>query len=138
LKAVKLSDAELVVALEAHVKNRWSIAQFTEATGLSNAQAGSILKGRYRKDVPRPEGFEHPWPETIGAHRTLTPEQIAEAFRRYQDERLSVRAFARILGVSKRAGWLIFHGYAYKDVERPEMALHHTPRGGRKKHVGPT
>jgi len=138
MKRVKASDEVLAEALKAHVANRWSIGQFAEAVGLSTDQAGSILRGKSRTDIPRPEGFQHPWPENVDARRMFTPDQITEAFRRYNAERLTVRQFARLLGVTPYAGWMIFHGYAYKDVERPEMALHYTPRGGGKKHVGLT
>lgn len=132
---MKLSDAALASAFDAHVQNRWSIAQFADAAGLTIDHAGNILRGIYRKKVPRPPGFQHPWPETVGLTRTVTPEQIAGAYERYQTEDLSIRDFAKILGVSKRAGWLIFHGYSYKDIERPRVPSRYPALGRHKKRV---
>jgi hypothetical protein len=128
---MKISDTELYNALVEHVARRGTARQLAEATGLSTDQAGSILRGRSRRKVPRPPGFEHPWPET--ETRRVSPEKLAEAFERYHAERLSIRAFSRLIGVTQNAGWLIFHGYLYKDVERPPAIVHHAPVGGRKK-----
>lgn len=126
----KVSDAQLAAALTSYVEQRWTPAQFSEALGVSRRYGNKILQGYYRTNVPRPEGFAHPWPDR--SLRGTSPERIVEALRRYREERLSIRAFARLLGVSKRAGWLIFHGQSYKEVERPELSVHFPATGKHK------
>ena len=125
MKRVKVSDAALYAAFETYVQNRGSIRSFADEIGLSTDQAGCILRGKARRDVPRPPGFMYPWPET--KRRRVSAEQLAEAYRRYQTEHLSIRAFSRLLGVTQYAGWLIFHGFLYKDAERPAVVVQHTP-----------
>ena len=101
-----------------HVQNRWTPKQFAEAGGFDYDYALRILQGLSWKHDARPEGFVHPWPEAT--RRKISPEHLAEAFRRHAAENWSVRQFSRFLGLSGQGGWMIFHGYHYKDFERPK------------------
>jgi hypothetical protein len=132
---MKISDAAVAHALEQYVQNRWSPTEFAQALGVTTDHAGNILRGVYRKRVTRPLGFEYPWPERSEGTRAVSAEQIARAYERYQAEDMSIREFARSLGVSKRAGWLIFHGYSYKEIERPEIKSRYPALGRHKKRV---
>ena len=49
--------------LQDYVGNRMTPKDFAEHIGVSLTTAHRILSGRGWQDVPRPDGFEHPWPK---------------------------------------------------------------------------
>lgn len=57
------TDEDLEQAFEMYVKNHWSGVRFAEFLGMKQVTAHAILSGRNRRNVPRPEGFEYPWPD---------------------------------------------------------------------------
>jgi hypothetical protein len=119
----RLTHADLCAQLLArYVKERLSLAQFARLARICDQHAGAVLRGLEWRDIPRPKGFQYPWPEHAirnRASRVLTPEQVREALIRRQQEGWSEQRLADHLGIGRQTARFILTGKTYKEVERP-------------------
>lgn len=125
----KVSDEALHEALELYVHHRWSGVRFAKFLGISQITAHSILSGRTRKGVGRPEGFQYPWPDARVRGRrcgskhhatSLTEQDIEAAFSGVMAGQIgSVRELGEHLGLSKSATYALVKGKTWRDVARP-------------------
>ena len=115
-------------AFRLYVEHHWTHKQFADHLSVSVNHAAKILKGQAWPEVPRPEGFQYPWPEQIDQSRLLPRAKVVEAFRRYQAEGWGMMDFVSYLGVSPATGYAIFRGDIYADIPRPEKLNKKTQR----------
>jgi hypothetical protein len=89
--------------LEDYVRERMTPRQFADYVGISITGAYEILQGNRWIQIPRPEGFEYPWPErrnlgSRGSFQRRQAEYIA-AITDMRTHNLSKQEVAERLGV---------------------------------------
>ena len=125
-----VSDADLKAALQLYTDEQWSGVRFAEFLGIKQVTAHSILSGRTRKSLPRPEGFQYPWPDaasrwarTGSSHHSakLTEEQVVQLFLRIiEGEFETVSDLMKETGLKKSPVFNLLNGKTWKMVPRPE------------------
>ena len=87
----EVSDEAHAEALKLYVEQHWSGVQFADFLGVKQITAHMFLSGKRRKHIPRPEGFQYPWPDAASMNRrvggrhgcaTLTEEQVVDLLER--------------------------------------------------------
>lgn len=126
----KFTEEELVEALKLYVENHWSGVQFGEALGITQLSAHMTLSGKRWAHVPRPEGFQYPWPDaaTMNAKKgadhpatSLTEDEILEVFDRVvAGEFSSVVEVGNELGLSKSAAFSLVRGRSWPHLPRSD------------------
>ncbi|MAH47878.1 hypothetical protein CMI37_18800 [Candidatus Pacearchaeota archaeon] len=125
-----VSDKDLEEALALYTRHRWSGVRFAGHLGIKQITAHSILKGRTRASVPRPPGFQYPWPKSSSrwaargeAHpaTALTEEKILEAFELVMKGKISSYAgLGEHLRLSKSATHALVKGKSWPGLDRPK------------------
>jgi hypothetical protein len=126
----KVTDEQLVEAFQLYVDGHWSGVQFAKYLSIPQITADSILRGRSRKYLPKPEGFQYPWPDAASMnvkrgedhHATdLTEAQITAVFARVEEgEFSSVREVQDGLKLSKGAIYALLSGRSWPDLTRSD------------------
>lgn len=126
----KFNEEELIEALRIYTEEEKSGVWFAEFLGIKQVSAHMILSGKRWAHVPRPEGFQYPWPgaksrfaRTGSAHHSakLTEEQITELFSRIvNDEFETTKELMQETGLKKSPMWALLKGTTWKKVPRPE------------------
>lgn len=74
---VKLTREQVEAALKMYVEERLTGMELARRWNMSSTYVGDLLKGRHWKDVPRPEGFQYPWPDArCRPHRDVKGEWL--------------------------------------------------------------
>lgn len=125
-----VSDAALAEAFARYTQEHWSGVQFAEHLGISQITAHSILKGRTRNSVPRPSGFQYPWPDAATMNRPtgsrhgcakVSELQLVEVFdRAVSGELATFKDVQAALGLSKGIVYGILCGDTWTHVPRPD------------------
>lgn len=125
----KATDAEVIEALALYVQHHWSSVQFSEHLGIPQISGHAILKGNGRAYIPRPAGFQYPWPNARSLNRLsgekhgcakLTDDRVAEVLYRVASGALTGMAdIAEAFGVSKGVAYGILRGDKWAHVPRP-------------------
>jgi hypothetical protein len=129
-RSTKFTDAQIREALALYVQNHWSCRQFAEHLGMKPITADAVLVGRNWAHIPRPEGFQYPWPDArtmnkrVGADHgcsKVSEEKVRETFQKIMEGELtSMRAVAMHLGLAKGPAYSIVRGDSWSHVPRPE------------------
>ena len=129
-RSTKFTDAQIREALSLYVQNHWSCRQFAEHLGMKPITADAVLVGRNWAHIPRPEGFQYPWPDArtmnkrVGADHgcsKVSEEKVRETFQKIMEGELtSMRAVAMHLGLAKGPAYSIVRGDSWSHVPRPE------------------
>lgn len=124
------SDERLADAFRLYVKNHWSSNQFADHLGIQQGTAASILSGRSRNNIPRPEGFQYPWPDSASLNRRAGEEhgcaktseaEILSVFARIESGELTnMKQVQAELGTSRGVAYSIVAGRSWKHLERSE------------------
>jgi hypothetical protein len=127
--AAVCSDDQLRAAFQLYVDHHWSSVQFAAHLGIPQITADSILRGRTRKYLDRPPGFQYPWPDAATMNRRVgddhggakvTSEQILAVFEQIVDGTLTdMQAVQRALGVARGAAYAIAAGRSWGHLPRP-------------------
>lgn len=127
--AAVCSDDALRAAFQLYVDNHWSSVQFAAHLGIPQITADSILRGRTRKYLDRPPGFQYPWPDAATMNRRVgedhgcakvTSEQILAVFDQIVDGTLTdMQAVQRTLGVARGPAYAIVAGRSWGHLPRP-------------------
>lgn len=125
-----ISDDQLKEALRLYTEEKWSGVRFADFLDIPQITAHSILSGRVRMNVGRPEGFQYPWPGAAGRwaksgsdhpKAKLTEEQVAALFDRIvAGDFETVADVAKEVGLSKSPIRNILSGKTWQTVSRPE------------------
>jgi hypothetical protein len=125
---VTVTDASLAAAFALYVEPRWSGVQFAQHLNIAQPTAHSILSGRTRTNVPRPDGFLYPWPDARSMNArsgeehpatSLTRESILEVFGRVErGEFKGVKEVGEALGLSRSAAYALVEGRSWADLPR--------------------
>lgn len=124
------TDAELAHALEQYVLNKWSGVQFAKYLGIKQITAHFILSGKNRSNVPKPEGFQYPWPDAPKLNRNvgenhgcakITEKEILEVFQRVEaGEFQKVSQIQEVLGISRGMVYGILSGRSWSHLPRSD------------------
>lgn len=126
-----LSEARLIEALRIYTKEKKSGVWFAEYLGIALPTGHQILSGKTWAHVPRPTGFQYPWPDAArrfnktkgSAHHAAkhTEEDIAHVFAQIMAGELnSQEAVGTALKMSKSNVALLLRGESWVNVPRPE------------------
>ena len=95
--------------LEDYVKERMSPYELAEHMGVSTDSAYELLWGRTWKKVPRPEGFQYPWPERqefmVKQNFKKRLPRYRAGIKRYETEGWTLHQLADHLGIAKGNAW---------------------------------
>jgi hypothetical protein len=103
--------------LEDYVRVRMTPKEFGLHIGICRSAVYAILRGRTWKDIPRPAGFEYPWP---GKPKDLERDWKEECLRDYVDQKMTPVEFAEHVGCTLWHSYLILGGKAWTHVPRPQ------------------
>lgn len=59
----QLTREQVEAGLRMYVDERLTGMELGRRLNISESYVGDLLRGYYWKDVPRPEGFQYPWPD---------------------------------------------------------------------------
>ena len=92
-----------------YVAERMSPKTFAEHVGIGMSHAYEVLAGKAWRDVPRPEGFEYPWPEMKSTHRVFAEreEMYRNGVRLWAENKWSYRQLARYMNVPAYTAWTV-------------------------------
>jgi len=103
--------------LEDYVREHMTPHEFAAHVGLPRPHAYAVLNGKRWRQVPRPEGFQYPWPEreNFGSRNSFRRRvhEYDEAVKRFEAEGWSLSKFAKHVNVHK--------GSAYGIIERVKL-----------------
>lgn len=128
-----VSDEDLALALDLYTKEKWSGVQFAKFLGIKHITAAAILTGRSRKYLPRPEGFQYPWPNAAsrwtrrgdrhGCASVLSEAKVAEIYHRIvEGDFKTIREVGDAYGISHGPLYSLMAGRTWKVVPRsPEV-----------------
>lgn len=104
---MKPDDAWKRECLEDYVRAHMNAKEFADHVGVSRSTAYQILQGRRWTRVPRPEGFQHPWPDNRSPSVLHERRRKAyeEGYRRFVEEDWSYRRLSRHLGIPLQTTW---------------------------------
>ena len=96
-----------------YVRDRMTPYQFAEHIGMQLPHVYAVLAGQRWKHIPRPEGFEYPWPERarLGNRKSFLRcvHAYDEAVRLRDENGWSLARMAEFLGVHKGSAFQIYH-----------------------------
>lgn len=117
--------AECEGLLRRYVEERWCVLRFADEAKVGIRQAQRILRGREWRTIPRPEGFEYPYPEHFrgNGRRKLTFQQLEEGLRLFYTRNWCVQQLADHLGITRPGASQIVRGKSYPEVPRPWSRL---------------
>ena len=76
-RRARLTREQVVEGLQMYVDERLTGMELARRLNISTTYVGDLLKGRHWKDVPRPEGFQYPWPDArLRPHRDVHGEWL--------------------------------------------------------------
>lgn len=127
----KFSEDELVEALRIYTEEKKSGVWFAEALGIKQISAHMILSGKRWAHVPRPNGFQYPWPDAASRFNTQTGAQHHAAKHTEEDirhvfacimngELNSAEAVGTRLGMRRGNVYELLRGESWVSVPRPE------------------
>lgn len=107
--------------LRIYVQRRMTAAQFAHRARISRDTARLVLNGHAWREVPRPDGFEYPWPEAKSRSnkRKFTTKTVEEALRLHHVNKWSNRQLARHLGIGINTARNMIIGKTYPEAGRP-------------------
>jgi hypothetical protein len=111
----RFTEAEVASMLREYVRLRLTPSAFARRFGMGLASAKCLLRGVTYAQVPRPEGFEYPWPRAVG----LSPARVAEGLGKLHANRWTANKLAEYLGIERSLARQIIVGDVYSDVPRP-------------------
>jgi len=121
-----LTEDQVADAFTRYVEEHWSGVRFGEHLDISQLTAHQILSGRTWKHVPRPMGFQYPWPgvnarrgEQHGSTKLRDSDVERVLFKITQDYYKSVLEVSRALGLSKSATHALIAGRSWGHLLRP-------------------
>ena len=92
--------------LRDYVNERMSPKDFADHIGVTVTQAYRILCGRAWKDIPRPEGFEHPWTDQDRRADLIEQHPLyRKGLQLFKDLRWTHHQLGLYLGVSADAAY---------------------------------
>lgn len=62
-RRAKLTREAVVAGLQMYVEEKLTGYELARRLNISTTYAGDLLQGKHWKDVPRPDGFQYPWPD---------------------------------------------------------------------------
>ena len=126
----EVSDEAHAEALKLYVEQHWSGVQFADFLGVKQITAHMFLSGKRRKHIPRPEGFQYPWPDAASMNRrvggrhgcaTITEEQVVDLLERVTaGEFSSVKEIQETFSISRGIAYGLLGGQGWPHVPRPE------------------
>ena len=111
--ARKLSAVQVEDGLRLYVENNWSAMDLARHFKISPPTAYAILRGRYYKNVARPEGA------CIRYKQEHLRARVSDLLQKAVDHDWNARQLSEYAGCSLSAAYNLLRGHTYTDIPTP-------------------